>query len=248
MSINLADEMPSVGRINTPKASDVLAEEIRNLILSGEMAEGDALPTERDLVAQSALSRGSVREALRILELEGLIETRPGRNGGSRVRRPSESHVRHMLSLYIRGSRVRFESLLEVREAIEPEAARLAARHRSETQLRTLRAIHSRMERADRVGDNGAFLEGNLDWHMAVVQASGNELIGALMSALSEAVLRATEMDVFDKPEIRQSVLRAHAAVNQAIADGDPEMARCRMSGHVRAASALAHEDTAETD
>ena len=66
-----------------PKASDVLAEKLRELILSRALAEGTPLPTERELVAQSGLSRTSVREALRVLETEGLVATKAGRNGGN---------------------------------------------------------------------------------------------------------------------------------------------------------------------
>src|ERR1041384_7768555 len=66
-----------------PKASDVLAARLREMILSSGLAEGTPLPTERELVAQSGLSRASVREALRVLETEGLIVTKAGRNGGA---------------------------------------------------------------------------------------------------------------------------------------------------------------------
>src|SRR3569623_311227 len=66
-----------------PKASDVLAERLREMILSRGLAEGTPLPTERELVAESGLSRASVREAVRVLETEGLVLTKAGRNGGS---------------------------------------------------------------------------------------------------------------------------------------------------------------------
>src|SRR5690606_27239204 len=72
--------------IVVPKASDVLAERLRQMILSGQIQPGHQLPAERELVKETSLSRASVREALRILELEGLIETRRGRGGGSVVR------------------------------------------------------------------------------------------------------------------------------------------------------------------
>ena len=68
--------------IHVPKSTDVLADQLRKQILGGELAPGAPLPTERDLVLQTRLSRGSVREALRILEAEGLVSTRPGRLGG----------------------------------------------------------------------------------------------------------------------------------------------------------------------
>lgn len=241
MTESLDDQFSDVGRISVPKASDVLAEKIRNRILSGELDEGASLPSERELVEQTALSRVSVREALRILELEGLLETRPGRNGGSRVRRPSEAHVKHMLSLYIRGSRVRFESLLEVREAIEPAAAALAARNRTERHIYSLQEINARMEAADGAGDTEAFLGANVHWHMQIVNASRNELFSALMSALSEAIHDATEIEAFDRPQVRSDTLRAHRSVTEAIVEQDENAAQRRMARHVTAASDVAH-------
>ena len=74
----------SVKRLTVPKASDVLAAHLRETILRGDLVEGSPLPTERELGERSGLSRPSVREALRILESEGLIQTRPGRGGGLR--------------------------------------------------------------------------------------------------------------------------------------------------------------------
>ncbi len=96
--------------MEVPKASDVLANELRERILDGEFAEGMALPPERELVAQTRMSRATVREALRILQVQ-----RPGRDA-----------VAKSVTLLIRGQQVRLAALLETREAIEPFCARLA--------------------------------------------------------------------------------------------------------------------------
>ena len=74
--------------MKVPKASDVLANELRERILSGEFPEGTSLPPERDMVVQTQMSRTTVREALRILEVQGLIRIRTGRSGGAFVQRP----------------------------------------------------------------------------------------------------------------------------------------------------------------
>src|SRR3712207_4142903 len=85
-----------------PRASDILAGKLRDIILSGRIPAGGALPTERELVAQSGLSRASVREALRVLEVEGLILTRVGRSGGSTVTLPGRASVARSLELFVR--------------------------------------------------------------------------------------------------------------------------------------------------
>ena len=86
-----------------PKASDVLADDLRERILLGEVPEGTALPTERDLVAQTHMSRATVREALRILEVQGLIRIKTGRTGGAFVQKPDDESVADSVALVIRG-------------------------------------------------------------------------------------------------------------------------------------------------
>src|SRR5260221_6477489 len=87
--------------IVVPKTSDVLAKELRRQILGGALAPGKALPAERDLVTQTGLSRGSVREALRILEAEGLLTTRPRRLGGSVARQPRDESLAKYVSPFL---------------------------------------------------------------------------------------------------------------------------------------------------
>ena len=98
--------------VSVPKASLVLADRLRERILSNGTQEGTLLPTERELVVQSVLSRASVREALRVLETEGLISTKSGRSGGSVVRRPGPEAIWRSLKLFVRGHGVRFEAVL----------------------------------------------------------------------------------------------------------------------------------------
>src|ERR1700710_2889310 len=79
--------------MHVPKASDVLANELRERILHGDYPEGTALPPERELVVQTSMSRTTVREALRILEVQGLVQIRTGRSGGAFVQKPGEESV-----------------------------------------------------------------------------------------------------------------------------------------------------------
>jgi DNA-binding FadR family transcriptional regulator len=229
-----------------PKASDVLAAKLRELILSNGLAEGTPLPTERELVAQSGLSRTSVREALRVLETEGLVLTKAGRNGGSQVRRPGHESVSRSLELFVRSHGVRFEALLEAREAIEPAAARLAALHRSDADLSEMTRIHREL---DAVADDvAAHVRLNLEWHRAVVQASRNELMIAFFNAIADAVHAVTESHSLFSPEVHREVVRVHARVLAAIEARDPDAAFRRMQGHLGAYSTLVkqvHSDIA---
>src|SRR5664279_4925935 len=109
--------------MQVPKASDILADDLRERILRGEFPEGTALPPERELVTQTRMSRTTVREALRILEVQGLVGIRTGRAGGAFVQRPGGESVASSVSLVIRGQHIRMAALMETREALEPSCA-----------------------------------------------------------------------------------------------------------------------------
>jgi len=220
-----------------PKASDVLAAKLRELILSRGLVEGTPLPTERELVAQSGLSRTSVREALRVLETEGLVVTKAGRNGGSQVRRPGREQVSRSFELFVRSHGVRFEALLEAREAIEPAAARLAAAHRLDSDLAEMTRIHAALEQVSDDIDEHVRL--NLAWHRAIMRASRNELLIAFFDAIADSVQAATESQGLNSPDVRRAVVRAHGRVLAAIAARDGDAAFRRMQRHVGAYTAL---------
>jgi DNA-binding FadR family transcriptional regulator len=227
-----------ITRVTAPKASDVLAAQLRARIRSGDWSEGTSLPTERDLASQSGLSRASVREALRMLEVDGLIEIRPGRNGGARVRRPAGEGLTRHLELFIWGQNIGFEHLHDVREALEALGAYGAARARTDRDIDELIRKTEAVERA--ADDVGAYLDANLDWHLAVVRASHNPLLVSFMEVLANAIHRSTESEAFDSPEVRASTLRIHRAILDAIVARDADATRRRMTRHVCAARAVA--------
>lgn len=236
--MNDASSAIALGRLNVPKAGDVLADQLRTRIRSGELREGQSLPTERELVRQTGLSRMSVREALRILETEGLITTRPGRNGGSRVRRPAGDELTRHLELFIWGRNAGLKDLHDVREALEALAAEGAARRRTEADIKNLSDKTVALEGA--VDDAEAYLSANLDWHMAVVKASHNELLISLMNVLAHVIHDATASEAFDSPEVRASTVKVHRSILAAIIEGDAQAAQRRMKSDVATARDLA--------
>jgi GntR family transcriptional repressor for pyruvate dehydrogenase complex len=224
---------PWLSNLHVPKASDVLASRLRHRIFSGELAPGMSLPFERDLVATSGLSRTTVREALRILELEGVVQTKPGRNGGTVVRLPPPETVAHSLDVYIRGSRVRLASLLEVREALEPSCAALAATRRTSAELAELDRFGAALE--DAFHNINAYLIANVNWHVAIARMSHNELLAGFMEAMSRAIFEGTDIANFNSDKVRREALRAHRRIHEALREQDPGAARRRMARHLRA-------------
>ncbi len=184
-------------------------------------------------MADTGLSRGTVREALRMLEIEALVTPRVGRYGGWTIRRPDRELVTRSIDGFIRGAQIHLPDLLATREAIEPACAALAAEHRTADDLSALDACGRDLRK--NLHDLSAYLQLNLRWHLAVVDATHNDLLIAVMSALSSAVYDGTEIEQVNSLPVRSEVARAHDSVVDAIRAGDADAARRRMHRHVRA-------------
>jgi DNA-binding FadR family transcriptional regulator len=225
--------MLDIAPISIPKAAVVLAHSLREQILDGRIPEGQTLPNERDLALRAGLSRPSVREALRILEVEGLVVTRPGRSGGAEVVRPTLSMIQRSMETFIRGQGIRLQSVLQAREAVEPQAARLAAMNWDEQDWLNLQDSHDRLR--NQLDDLPAFLKANFDWHQAVVKASHNELLIAFISSIAQPLYAATDLRGFNSQQVRQAVAVAHDKVMQSLRVRDADAAWRRMGRHVGA-------------
>ena len=226
------------GPVDVPKAPDVLARQLRERILNGEIEEGTALPAERELVKQTQMSRATVREALRILEVQNLVKVKAGRAGGAFVQRPSTASMTTSVTTLIRGRQIKLADLMETREALEPFCAELAAAKRTEEDLETLDRANDAI--ADPNADLARFLQANLDWHVGVAIASHNELLIGFMTALSQAIYAVTENASFIDETVRDVTARAHKSITKAIRDKDAEAAGRRMRRHVHTYAAAA--------
>ncbi|MGH3631524.1 MAG: FadR/GntR family transcriptional regulator [Sciscionella sp.] len=230
---NGAVDRPSVRLepMRVPKASDVLAENLRERILRREFPAGTALPPERELVAQTQMSRTTVREAMRILEVQGLVNIKTGRSGGAFVQRPDGESLASSVSLLIRGGQIRMAAMLETRETVEPACAQLAAKYRTDADLARLDAANDAIAaKSDSLAD---FLQANVDWHVAVAIAGHNELLTGFMLALSRAIYTSTDNQGFVDAEVRRTTAKAHQSVTKAIRDQNADAAARRMSRHV---------------
>jgi GntR family transcriptional regulator, transcriptional repressor for pyruvate dehydrogenase complex len=228
-----ATAVASLGLIDVPKSCDVLAERLKQQILGGNYAPGAALPTERELVVTTGLSRGSVREALRILQAQGLVRTRPGRHGGSVASRPSDALLGSHINLFAKGCAVPPHALVEARQALEPMVAYLAAKNRTAADLAELKAIAARLEAAAR-NNVPQFLEENARWHIAMASATHNDLLRAFMASISELMIELSRLEHFSTPEVRELVTHTHRRIFQAIEAGEADTARRRAERDVQ--------------
>jgi DNA-binding FadR family transcriptional regulator len=229
-----------VGPVAPTTTSGALADALREQILAGDVREGTALPPERALVDETGLGRGSVREALRVLEAEGLIRTKTGRHGGAFTTLPDERGIARYVARFIRGRRVPIRALLEARTALEPDLAALAALHRTCDDVAALHAACADMEATP---DGPEFGRHNVAWHFAVARASHNELLVAFLTSIESAIEQESETHAFDASAlagVRSAVVRAHRAITDAIEHGHADIAKRRMERHLNAYAATA--------
>ncbi len=223
--------MGKIDDIRVEKRYEALAAALREQILSGEIASGGALPNELELVERSGLSRGSVREALRVLEAQGLVSTKVGRGQGRRAVRPGAELVRNSLEFFIRGHQVEFSMLMETMETLEPSLAALAALHHTEQDVVLFKA---QLEKLRTTTGTKRFLAVNMRWHELIAHASHNHVLIALYDAVSPGLLDP-HVAGFASTEIREAVVHAANRIQEAIVARDVETARRRMQRHVQA-------------
>jgi GntR family transcriptional repressor for pyruvate dehydrogenase complex len=210
------------------KATDLIAEQIRQRIFSGEYRTGDVLPSEAELVVQTASSGSSVRGALRILETQGLIHMKQGRSGGAIVKVPGQDELETTMSQLIRGQDISLTELLGMQDAIEPLCARLAAESRTEADLEAILAALEPI--VHHQGDIPSLLEAHSVWHVAVSQASHNQLLSGLMIALVRWIHVATQgaNAIAGKP-----TSAPYERITRAIQNQDADDAFLQMKEHI---------------
>ncbi|MFI6350867.1 FadR/GntR family transcriptional regulator [Streptomyces sp. NPDC050560] len=190
---------------------------LRAQIASGEWPVGSRIPTEPELVEQLGVARNTVREAVRALAHNGLLDIRQG--SGTYVVAASE--LAGVMQRRFAGTDPLH--VAEMRAALESSAARLAAERRTERELRQLDALLTRRERAWESGDTEAFVTADASLHMAVVAAAHNEVMTAVYADLLEVLRSALREDMGGR--LREERYLDHTGLVDAIRAGDAETA-----------------------
>jgi DNA-binding FadR family transcriptional regulator len=212
------------------KRAEVIAHRIVRMIKDRDLRSGDPLPIESEMYQIFGVGRSTLREALRVLELQGVITIRPGRGGGPVVGSPDSRHLASTLALLMQFSNAPFRSVLETREHLEPIAATLCARHRDPRIAAELRASVERMRAA--IADEPEFLAENLRFHELVAEGARNPLISYFINSLDWIIDGARLGVAYSRPA-RKHVADIHDEVCAAIEAGDPDAAGKAMSRHM---------------
>ncbi|QMW66247.1 FadR family transcriptional regulator [Mumia sp. ZJ1417] len=210
-----------------------VADQLRTLVLRGELVSGDRLPSEAEMVVHFGVSRSTVREALRVLSSQGLVETRRGVTGGTFVSDVVAEHVSALLEaslgLMTGRDRLSLHDMLEAREILEVPSARLAASRREDAHLAALRDALDR-ELVSR-GREGRFVE-HRTFHQVIVEAAQNPMLSIVAEPVFR-VLRAQFLEPGVVEDAYAGVDEDHEAIFVAIAEQDAEEAARLMAEHL---------------
>ncbi|HEY8476068.1 MAG TPA: FadR/GntR family transcriptional regulator [Chloroflexota bacterium] len=213
------------------RASEEVARQIRQQILAGRLRPGDRLPPQRRLTELFGVSRSAVLDGLRSLEREGLLVVRPGAAGGAFVADATPRAVTEALGLTLALGRVSVEHLAQFRILVEGGTAAWAAERATEEQIERLRAIARRLhEMAAASYPWVPFFYQDIEFHLAVAEASGNPVALWVLRALAD-VLRGAFMAI--TPGLYERVVSDIQGILEAIEARDPELAAARMRAHI---------------
>ena len=216
-----------------PRLAEMVAGILRTRIIEGELADGDRLPKQDDLLAEFHVSRPSIREAMRILETEGLVSVRRGNVGGAEVHAPDPRSAAYMLGLVMQAQHVTLTDVASALRILEPAAASLCASRadRVTTVLPELRRLNAEAE--EHLADGPSFTRIARQWHGTMVESCGNRtmilVVGTLETVWSHHELlwadHIAARGEYPDVKSRRLVLRAHVDVTEAIEDGNEERA-----------------------
>lgn len=209
-------------RARIPKASDMVVAGIRHRIVSERLPVGTKLPSELELMDEYGLGRVTVREALRILERDGLVDVRRGPSGGIFVRHTEIRQVSETLALLFSFRDTTLGEFAEFRLQLEPYVARLAAKHATDEQRAEMLAAVEEEREPSRTADV----------HSLIAAACGNDVFELVLKSMHSSFVGHFRYDLIT-PEHVEATSRAHAKVVRAIIEGDGASAERAMRRHL---------------
>jgi GntR family transcriptional repressor for pyruvate dehydrogenase complex len=219
-------------RVNKVSISEDIAQQILDLISSGNLEPGQRLPSERELCKNFGAARSSLREALRGLSMIGVLTARVGE--GTSVAADGGKFLGKIIEWRLITEKHDIENLLEVRIALEGIAAANVARDGTETDIARLATLLAKMKSA--VKDKKQFAALDLEFHVTLAKASGNSLLFDLISMIRNQLV--TALDKLLLPQVRPLTYKEHAAIVDAIQHRDADRARDAMHTHLQSSLA----------
>jgi DNA-binding FadR family transcriptional regulator len=216
--------------VRNRRVSDQIFHQLQSAIFAGKLKPGDRLPPERELVETFEASRASVREAIRSLEIAGLVTIRPGAGGGAHVIQPDFELLANTLRTMLRTGRFELAELYQARLLLEPGVAEIAARLADDEDIALLRA--SLEEGRHLLARNAQTAPASYNFHFLLAKAAKSNLLLMLISSLMDLVHKSDQA-LGPRPHLSPPIVRAHEAIVDAIERRDPDEARRLTADHL---------------
>jgi GntR family transcriptional regulator, transcriptional repressor for pyruvate dehydrogenase complex len=224
-----AGEIPVYKVVRTSRLYEQIVQQIEESVLKGTLKPGDQLPAERELAQRLGVSRTAVREAVKALREKGLVEAYSGR--GTFITDGTSHAARQSFDLMVKiGQQEGSTHLAELRLILEPGIAALAAQRVEEDHLAAMREAVAVMDRSQ--NDPAAYIEADLDFHLALAEAAANPLILSLIDSIV-GLLREQRIRIFNVEGGPQRGQVHHKRILEAVEQRNPGMARSAMSAHL---------------
>ena len=215
--------------VRTSRLYEQIVQQIEESVLKGTLKPGDQLPAERELAQQLGVSRTAVREAVKALREKGLVEAYSGR--GTFITDGTSHAARQSFDLMVKiGQQESSTHLADLRLILEPGIAALAAQRIEEEHLTAMREAVAVMERS--LKDPAAYIEADLDFHLALAEAVANPLILSLIDSIV-GLLREQRIKIFNVSGGPQRGQVFHKRILEAMEQRNPLLARSAMSDHL---------------
>ena len=223
----------TAGRTNpikkTVRAYEEVIQKIRKLIENDDLGPGDLLPPERQLAEKFKVSRHSLREAIRVLQEQGVLATRQG--SGNYIQASSKADLIRALNISTMPTEQKLRDLFQIREIIEPQMARLAAKNATNEDRKQIAEI------AQALIEITDFAEGQSldhDFHETIAAATGNQLLHSILQEINKSMLPSASSQ--NEKKRRKDVSNAgHTAIVEAIEKHDADAAEAAMREHIAA-------------
>lgn len=210
------------------KLYEEVVRQVRHLIITGQLQDGDMLPSEDELSRNIGVSRPTVREGLRVLGLMGLVETKRGR--GTCVRVSNREAITRKMNEALNDLQKDILYVLEIDRLYEPSIAKVAAFKATDRDLEKLEANLKQMEKALSNGENGQ--DETIAFHKCLVDILDNPVLESIFEILNntQKETRSVGMAIQGVPE---QILKQHYDIYEAIKNKEPEKAYCYMEKHL---------------
>lgn len=213
-----------------PKTATILAQQIIDEIVDNDLEPGTPLLSEAEMVSRYNVARGTLREALRFLEMQGVVTMKTGPGGGPVVANPGSQPLASVIALLLQLSRTSYRSIVDARMELEPMLARKAAENRDEEHLEVL--AQSIEDMTASMDDAKIFLAHNEVFHTTVARAAGNPVLFHLAASLAW-IDDGTVVGITYSADTRKPIIKAHKQIYKAIEARDADLAEAAMRLHI---------------